>query len=234
MFDLEKEIAKWRENVAQAGVQRLEVLDELESHLRDDVGEQIRSGIEPERAFEAAAERIGRAGALETEFKKVGGLKEAQNRVRQTLLTFAGVPNHYLDTAMNTPDSNPFIEPRWATYLKAAAYIAPAVCLWCLSLIYVVPEVVFLSRHASRTALPELMRENLGFSNFIKDNLLVLAGLGILALILLEWRAKVWPRYRRATLGLAAFLLNFTFLISLFLFFVAAVLVAVGLTQPVK
>ena len=44
----------------------------------------------------------------------------------------------------------------------------------------------------------------------------------LLVLVLLEWRVSKWPRYRRAATGLVAFILNFAFLVSLFLIIVTA------------
>ena len=51
MFDLEKAIAEWRQQLAAGGVKAPELLDELESHLREDVEEQLHSGFNGEQAF---------------------------------------------------------------------------------------------------------------------------------------------------------------------------------------
>jgi hypothetical protein len=71
MFNLEYAITLWRRQMATGGVKSRRVLDELESHLRDDIEQQVRSGINVEPAFLAAAERIGPASSLTTEFSKV-------------------------------------------------------------------------------------------------------------------------------------------------------------------
>jgi hypothetical protein len=71
MFDLEKAIADWRQQLGTGGLSKGEALDELESHLRDDVQRQIRAGLTPQQAFETAVERIGGAQALKTEFAKI-------------------------------------------------------------------------------------------------------------------------------------------------------------------
>jgi len=55
-----------------AGIKTPVPLDELENHLRDDVEHQVQSGSGTQQAFEVAALRIGRAGALKREFTKVG------------------------------------------------------------------------------------------------------------------------------------------------------------------
>ena len=70
MRDLEERIAEWRGRLRAAGITAPEVLDELESHLREDMERQRRSGAEEGRAFAAAVERLGPAGDLRAEFAK--------------------------------------------------------------------------------------------------------------------------------------------------------------------
>jgi hypothetical protein len=72
MFDLEESIAKWRRQMRTAGLETSALLDELESHLRDDIAGQIHSGTEPARAFELAVQRLGPPGALQVEFETDG------------------------------------------------------------------------------------------------------------------------------------------------------------------
>src|SRR5262245_44024447 len=72
MFDLEKQIDEWRREMQAAGIKAPVPLDELESHLRDDVEQQMRSGLGAEAAFEIAVQRIGQGGALKAEFKRTG------------------------------------------------------------------------------------------------------------------------------------------------------------------
>lgn len=78
MFDLEQAIADWRKQMLAAGIKIPAPLDELESHLREDVEEQMRSGLSEQQAFELGVRRIGRADALKMEFDKVAGLQEAR------------------------------------------------------------------------------------------------------------------------------------------------------------
>src|SRR5947207_8719708 len=92
MFNLEQEITNWRQQLAASGIRMSEALDELESHLRDDVEQQVRSGADAQRAFEAAAQQIGQANALKAEFEKVGARKKALPRGFKAVLAviFAG------------------------------------------------------------------------------------------------------------------------------------------------
>jgi hypothetical protein len=71
MFDLEQAVADWRQQMVAAGLQKGEALDELESHLREDIQQQIQAGLTTQRAFESAVERIGGAQVLKGEFAKV-------------------------------------------------------------------------------------------------------------------------------------------------------------------
>jgi hypothetical protein len=70
MFNLDQAIMDWRRQMAARGLSTPAVLDELESHLREDIAEQLRSGSDGQRAFEAAVERLGKAELLRSEFAK--------------------------------------------------------------------------------------------------------------------------------------------------------------------
>jgi hypothetical protein len=73
MFNLNQAIAEWRRQMLAAGVKNPNVLDELESHLREDVEKQVREGSSARQAFEVAARNIGQANVLQTEFTKAKG-----------------------------------------------------------------------------------------------------------------------------------------------------------------
>jgi hypothetical protein len=68
MFDLDQRIAEWRQAMADAGLENPAIISELEEHLRQDIEQQVRSGTSAPVAFEAALERIGKPGALKSEF----------------------------------------------------------------------------------------------------------------------------------------------------------------------
>jgi hypothetical protein len=70
LFKLEEAIAGWRNQIAAQGIRSREILDELESHLREAVERAIHAGDEPSKAFELAAREIGDASALKREFGK--------------------------------------------------------------------------------------------------------------------------------------------------------------------
>ena len=71
MFDLEQSIVEWRRQMLAAGIKTLVPLEELENHLREEIGRYAQSGSDPLRAFELATGLMGQAGSLKTEFNKV-------------------------------------------------------------------------------------------------------------------------------------------------------------------
>jgi hypothetical protein len=74
MFDLEQSIVEWRRQMLAAGIKTPVPLEELESHLREEIGGQIQSGMPEEQAFGIAVKNIGQAGPLKKEFKNAGFL----------------------------------------------------------------------------------------------------------------------------------------------------------------
>jgi len=71
MFDLEERIRHWRQAQAHALGGSAEVLDELESHLREEVQRLIAAGQTPANAWETALARLGDPRQLAAEFGKV-------------------------------------------------------------------------------------------------------------------------------------------------------------------
>src|SRR5688572_16174659 len=71
MIDLERELARWREEMAGAGLAP-DILMELEEHLREDIERQVSAGANISDAVRAARERIGKPGMLRSEFDLIG------------------------------------------------------------------------------------------------------------------------------------------------------------------
>ena len=78
MFNLDQAITEWRRRMSVGGIKAEPVLDELESHLREDVERQVRSGMNQEQAFEVAMRRMGKSDLLTAEFAKVAVNKAAR------------------------------------------------------------------------------------------------------------------------------------------------------------
>ena len=71
MFNLEQSISEWRGQMLSAGVKNPDIVDELESHLREDWARRVESGESEERAFEGAVQGVGQASLLKDEFAKL-------------------------------------------------------------------------------------------------------------------------------------------------------------------
>lgn len=228
MFDLAHAIADWRRNLNDAGVNAPAVLDELESHLRDDMDAQLRSGLAPLDAFNVAARRVGDARILKHEF---ASSVTAADRLKSFLFTLAGIPNQTLATTMNTSR----IEPAWATYVKATTFLIPAIVLATLSAIFVVPKLQQICRDTGMPAATatfwNLVYSSIQMMLTLSNYGVALAGATVMLLLLLEWRFAQWPRYRRAAVGCGAFVLNSLVLFAFFMMFIAAIMAAPGLSR---
>jgi hypothetical protein len=74
MFNLEQSIADWRRQMLAAGIQTPVPLEELEIHLREEIGVQLKSGKAAQQAFEHAVPKIGTPHQLKGEFQKANPL----------------------------------------------------------------------------------------------------------------------------------------------------------------
>lgn len=236
MFDLEQSIADWRRQMLAAGIKTPVPLEELEIHLREEIEMQMKSGLSEQEVFNAAVLQIGRTDILKTEFAKIGGT--ICGRFKQHICTLAGIPNYQLATNMNASNSN--IEPRWATYLKAATFVFPALCLWTLSTVFILPQLNQVCQKANLSTsafdgAPTLAKAALAISKamilFLTPHGLIIFDIIIFTFILLEWRSTKWPRYRRVVVGTGVFLINFAILISITMMVVIALVAAPRLVQ---
>jgi len=80
MFNVEQSIGEWRRKMIASGIQTPVPLEELEGHLREDVGRQMQLGVDAEQAFHKAVAGIGSGENLEQEFAKVQGLEKMRTR----------------------------------------------------------------------------------------------------------------------------------------------------------
>jgi hypothetical protein len=70
MPELEPQIAAWRRAMLATRI-KSSVLEELESHLREDIEHMMESGSDAQQAFEIATRRMGSPAQLRNEFQKV-------------------------------------------------------------------------------------------------------------------------------------------------------------------
>lgn len=229
MFNLDEAIFEWRRKMSEDGIKAVPLLDELESHVREDVEHQVRSGLAAEQAFHSAVSQVGQPGMLREEFSKIGEAGGVFCRMKYFLLTLAGLQTPTLATNMNTSYSNTNFEPRWATYLKSAGFVLPAITLWTLMVVFVVPKLREVCMHAG-VALPGVY--NLVFG-VMQHGLLIGIALAA-ALVFLEWRSDRWPRYRRTAFGVSVFLLNAAVLLLISFMVVYAVIAAAQFAEHAK
>ncbi|HEV2434453.1 MAG TPA: permease prefix domain 1-containing protein [Verrucomicrobiae bacterium] len=71
MFDLEQTIADWRREMLAAGIKTPVPLEELETHLHEEIERQMKSGLNEQKAFEISVRQIGEANSLKMEFTKI-------------------------------------------------------------------------------------------------------------------------------------------------------------------
>jgi hypothetical protein len=239
MFNLEPAITEWRRRMLTAGIKTPVPLEELEIHLREEIERQMKPGLNEQQVFNCATRQIGEAGVLKSEFTKVGRI--IPEWLKHFLFTKSGIPNSQLATNMNT--SIPKIEPRWATYAKAGTFLFPAIVVWLLTVVLVLPKAVDICQVAGTTVftfsqpVPAVIKAWSAIGEvmiFLTKHVFLIGGVIILAFVLLERYFSQWPRYRRAAIGSGAFILNAAVLLSLTIMIVSILVAAPALRHHIK
>ena len=86
MFHLEKQISEWRQQMLAAGIESPVPMEELESHLREEIERQMKLGLSEVEAFKTGVQKIGLGYILQKEFNKV----TMGQRIRRAILLFIG------------------------------------------------------------------------------------------------------------------------------------------------
>ena len=128
---------------------------------------------------------------------------------------------------MNTTE--PIVEARWKTYLKAGLFLVPAGVLWAFASVFFAPKLQQLWVMGGGTAdqaqwLMDLIMFLVRHGGKILVAAILLAGVG-------ELRARRWARYRRLALGSLVLLLNSAVLLGLWFMCAAALLIAPALSH---
>ena len=74
MFDLDQHISDWRRQMLAAGIKLPVPLEELEIHLREEIEQQMKLGLNEQQALEIAIQRIGQPKVLKSEFQRASAL----------------------------------------------------------------------------------------------------------------------------------------------------------------
>lgn len=235
MFNLETAIEKWRGQMIGSGMKARGVLEELETHLREDVEDRVKAGATAEKAFEAAVRQLGQSAALTREFAKIGETTEAFGSIKQFLLTLVGIQNPILATNMNTSSSNRNLEPAWATYLKSGGFALPAIFIWLVIAVFVLPKFnQVVGQSGIAPSIPGFIRFGWDLARFLTYHWFIFCGAFVFTVALLEWRIEKWRRYRRAACGIGVFLLNSAVLVAISVMVVLSLVAAPLLAHTAK
>lgn len=82
MFELNDAVAQWRQQLADRRDISHDDLDEFEDHLREEIAELERAGLDPEEAFLVASRRLGDADALAGTFSASDPVRRRGLRLR--------------------------------------------------------------------------------------------------------------------------------------------------------
>ena len=85
MFDLNEQIKKWRDNLVKQQALKKSDIDELESHLRDEIDELRSTKLSPEEVFAIAINRLGYIDSIVDEYAKINQGKFKFNKVVQII-----------------------------------------------------------------------------------------------------------------------------------------------------
>jgi len=85
---LEERIGEWRTYLRRRPAIHAADVDELEDHLRDEVGVLIRAGLSEDEAFLVAVKRLGALDSLSREF----ALEYSERPWRQLVVDPGGAP----------------------------------------------------------------------------------------------------------------------------------------------
>ena len=102
MFNLNEKISMWRRNLAQSETLAGSDIEELESHLREEIEQLIGLKLSDEEAFLIAAHRLGTTDSLATEYEKINRSMKFRRRLS---LMIAGILAYLIATYFATSAS---------------------------------------------------------------------------------------------------------------------------------
>ena len=88
-----------------AGIKFPVPLEELESHLREEIEQQVRSGLSEQTAFKISIQRFGQPRVLKNEFKK-----SERTFMKPTLVILIGIFGVLVGAAMIMPAAHLYNE----------------------------------------------------------------------------------------------------------------------------
>ena len=121
------------------------------------------------------------------------------------------------------------LEPWWKTYLKAIAFLSPALLLWQFARVSLFPKLETIWRDAGASGSD--MQWLMDTAKFLIQHGVLVLGSVILLLLLLEFYWRKRAAYRRLSVGIVVFLLNAAVLIDFTAMCTSAVVAAPALRQ---
>ena len=124
----------------------------------------------------------------------------------------------------DVPPPLPNAAVAWKTYLAATVFLLPVFAVWSFSTIFLSPRLEFIWQQAGLAH----SRANwlLDTSHALKDNFRWVVAALVVLFVVLEYRVRAWPRYRRAVVASMVFVLNTLVLVGLTLLCISALLAA--------
>lgn len=102
MFNLETAIAEWRRQMRAAGIKTPVPLEELESHLCEDIERQMKAGAAAQKAFKISVRQVGEPTILNNEFRK-NERTLMKNTKRTLAIILTGIAGVLIGTSMILP-----------------------------------------------------------------------------------------------------------------------------------
>ncbi len=75
MYDLNRSIRNWSSAISQNGACSTDEMQELETHLREQVADLVDVGLSEQEAFSVGVSRIGKPGEVCAEYEKVSPMR---------------------------------------------------------------------------------------------------------------------------------------------------------------
>ena len=148
MFNLEQSISEWRKQLLAAGINSPVPLEELETHLREDIAQLMNSGQNEAEAFKMAVQELGQARLLQNEFKKTDktGYERKEERMLRLVIAFMSLFALSLVAALLFRVGNMY---QCSSSQQIACLIAVAIFslpVWCVPLTWRIFPVIRAKR----------------------------------------------------------------------------------------
>ena len=107
MFNIEENIRSWKKGLRKGGDFEDGDIEELESHLRDEIEKLISDGLTEEKAYQKAVEKIGEPEIIGIELHKTKVVSEKAFRHKGNESFSAALVPNYIKTAFRIIKKNP-------------------------------------------------------------------------------------------------------------------------------